>query len=136
MEGTWGALAKELKNQVVVASVDALANRPLAERWGVERFPTIKLVTGGRVYDFEGARTLEDLKAFALEGFSLANPASLPPLASETQQGSPSDASQMHLVIGFVLGMLFAGALWALYLCCSRSPPESQTQAAKSTKSE
>ena len=29
-----------------MASVDALANRPLAELWAVERFPTIKLVRG------------------------------------------------------------------------------------------
>ena len=97
MEATWGALAKELKDQagpefckgfwspryaeVVVASVDALANRPLAELWAVERFPTIKLVRGlaeassfqaeqpcglrgGQVYDFEGTRAVDDLKVW------------------------------------------------------------------------
>lgn len=40
-------MATELKDQVLVASVDAQAYRPLTERWGVERFPTIKLVKGG-----------------------------------------------------------------------------------------
>eukprot|EP00439_Symbiodinium_sp_Y106_P073350 s2124_g13.t2 len=87
MEGTWGALAKELKDKVLVASVDALANRPLAELWAVERFPTIKLVRGGQVYDFDGARTVEDLQAFALEGFSLLEPSPLPPLEATAKQG-------------------------------------------------
>ena len=76
-------LLMDLTLQVVVASVDALAHRPLAELWAVERFPTIKLVTGiaakgskalqrlcwtgGRIYDFDGARTVDDLKAWVVE---------------------------------------------------------------------
>ncbi|CAK8998188.1 Thioredoxin domain-containing protein (Membrane protein 23) (mp23) [Durusdinium trenchii] len=132
MEQEWGALATELKDQVQVASLDALQWRPLTELWGVERFPSIKLVKGDRVYDFHGDREVDDFKAFALGGFASGSgaplpalPGGAPPHASPGAQphappgarergdvAERQGASYLHLAIGFGLGMLFAAAIW------------------------
>ncbi|CAJ1382235.1 unnamed protein product [Effrenium voratum] len=127
MESAWGELAVELKDQVRVASLDAMANRPLAEHWDVGRFPTIKLVKGGRVYDFDGDRTVEDLKTFALGDFgsdSSPLPSRLKDVKGEKTPGDPQDAGYEHLVVGFLLGMACAGSFWALWYCFSSSSRE------------
>eukprot|EP00434_Breviolum_minutum_P031730 symbB.v1.2.028061.t1/scaffold2935.1/size102186/1 len=132
MERTWGTLATELKDQVQVASLDAQAFRPLTERWHVDRFPTMKLVKGDEVYDFDGDRTVEDLKAFALDTFRETLPShKLPageshrrPAGERVQEAGPVPSSYWHLVIGFGLGMLCAAVAWAM---CLWSPSSKTT---------
>lgn len=132
MERTWGTLATELKDQVQVASLDAQAFRPLTERWHVDRFPTMKLVKGDEVYDFDGDRTVEDLKAFALDTFRETLPShKLPageshrrPAGERVQEAGPVPSSYWHLVIGFGLGMLCAAIAWAM---CLWSPSSKTT---------
>lgn len=130
MESTWGSLALELKDQVQVASLDAQQFRPLTELWRVERFPTMKLVAGNRVYDFEGDREVEDLKAFALKGFSALPGEPLPPRLSDlpsstAQPGGAPRSNSIHLAVGFGLGMVCAAAAWAMCTCLRPASPAS-----------
>eukprot|EP00435_Cladocopium_sp_Y103_P035272 s159_g9.t1 len=140
MESTWGSLALELKDQVQVASLDAQQFRPLTELWRVERFPTMRLVAGNRVYDFEGDREVEDLKAFALEGFLALPGEPLPPRLSDLPSSTvsagqgPGDAprsNSLHLAVGFGLGMVCAAAAWAMCTCLRPASPTSSKPAAE-----
>ncbi|CAE8626632.1 unnamed protein product [Polarella glacialis] len=118
MGPTWQSLALELKGQVIVGSVDAGADRPLAELWNVTRFPTLKLITAEHeVFDYQGGRDLEALKAFALGGFLDGASSAMPPTLLEEH----SEGGRLHIVVGFILGVLFASAVWAACCCCSLS---------------
>jgi len=54
LEPTWSALASELKakEHIHVAKVDATVHTDLAQRLGIRGYPTLKLVHGGRLYDY------------------------------------------------------------------------------------
>lgn len=135
LESAWGELATALKGQVVVASVDAQANRPLTEHWGVERFPTIKLVVGQEVFEYEGDRELTDMKAFALGAFRdhaeakpLPSPLRAPSTGGAMAPNRSEGAGRMHIVVAFAFGMLFAGLCMALLSWCTKAtkkhPPD------------
>eukprot|EP00931_Biecheleriopsis_adriatica_P074348 TRINITY_DN48428_c0_g1_i1.p1 TRINITY_DN48428_c0_g1~~TRINITY_DN48428_c0_g1_i1.p1 ORF type:complete len:338 (+),score=81.06 TRINITY_DN48428_c0_g1_i1:77-1090(+) len=145
LEAGWAALAKELKGKVHVGGVDAQANRPLAERWGVGRFPSMKLVAGDSVFDYEGERTVEALKAFALGGFRAQSASSLPPRLHASEGAAPAageaelrgeSGGRLHIVIGFAAGMLFAAAAWAAWCYCSRCCQARAAPSPKGSKAE
>ncbi|CAH0559634.1 unnamed protein product [Brassicogethes aeneus] len=60
--------AKDLENEgfsQCMAAIDCTANPEVAEQYRIDGFPTIKLFKNGRfVKDYNGKRTLADLKAF------------------------------------------------------------------------
>lgn len=88
---TWDKLAGEVKGVVNVARVDATAQKRTAQRFGVRAFPTLKLLHKGRVHDYNGARSLEALKEFALGGFKEAGEGAKVPPAPVT--GAPTGAA-------------------------------------------
>lgn len=49
--------------------MDCDANEQLCEedRWDIEGFPTIKVIRGTTIHDYEGARVAEDIAAFMRE---------------------------------------------------------------------
>lgn len=59
-------LAKELKGLVNVAKVDCPANEAVCRSQSVRGYPTIKLHLHGKATEFQGKRSLETLKEFAL----------------------------------------------------------------------
>ncbi|KAG0047876.1 hypothetical protein BGZ83_007141 [Gryganskiella cystojenkinii] len=59
-------LAKELKGYVNVAKVDCPANEAVCRSQAVRGYPTIKLHQHGKATEFQGKRSLETLKGFAL----------------------------------------------------------------------
>ena len=63
-------VADELKGIVNVAKVDVMQSRDLGERFNIKGFPTVKLFSKGKIYTFEGRRSVEDLVAYAKGGFS------------------------------------------------------------------
>ena len=71
-------VATSLKGKVNVAKVDVPANRDIGTRFDIKGFPTIKLLSHGKVYDFKGRRSAAELEAFAVEGFKLVQPAEIP----------------------------------------------------------
>jgi len=64
---TWEALAAQLKDKVQIATVDVTQNERLAKHMGVEGYPTLILYKNGKMAEYSGQRTQEDLAKFALE---------------------------------------------------------------------
>jgi len=81
----WDELSVQLKGQINVAKVDATANRQVAQRFQIEAYPTIKYFRQGRVYDYNGHRTVEDLKNFVLEDYAKADSVPVPRPPTQTE---------------------------------------------------
>jgi len=64
MSPTWDELAASAAG-FKVAKVDCTTEKGACERFGVRGFPTIKLLAGGKVYDYKGARSVEEFTKFA-----------------------------------------------------------------------
>ncbi|CAE7561123.1 unnamed protein product [Symbiodinium microadriaticum] len=65
---TWESLAKKVQGQVNVGKVDCTESQYLSNMFDVRGFPTLKLISKGRVYGFSGRRSLENLEPWALQG--------------------------------------------------------------------
>jgi protein disulfide-isomerase A6 len=72
LEPQWNKAASDLKDNVKVAKVDATTSPSLAQRFGVNSYPQIKLFPSGPksdnlIEDFQGARDAGTITAWALE---------------------------------------------------------------------
>ncbi|CAN1220021.1 Protein disulfide isomerase-like 2-3, partial [Linum perenne] len=64
----WEKAATVLKGVVTVAALDADAHKSLAQEYGIEGFPTIKVFTPGRPpVDYQGARDTKPIVDFAYQ---------------------------------------------------------------------
>jgi len=66
MKPTWAQLATKYKTNpnIKIAMSDATQNTELAEKFGVESYPTIYLFKNGRKYPFSGNRTVDGFSLF------------------------------------------------------------------------
>lgn len=55
-------------SDVTVAKVDCTTERSVCERFGVQSYPTLKVVKEGLYYDYNGRRDVPAMAAFATEG--------------------------------------------------------------------
>lgn len=69
MASDWEKLASNLDGSIYVARVDAIREKELASEWGVEGFPTLKLISSEKVYTYQGPRTADKLEAWARTGW-------------------------------------------------------------------
>lgn len=65
LEKNYEKVSDELQGQVNVAKVDVPANKKTGERFGIKGFPTILMIDQGKVYTFQGERSVKGLLAFA-----------------------------------------------------------------------
>ena len=72
LKPTWDELSERLVGNVRAATVDATVDIELAARFGVNGYPTILLLADGRVYEYDGERTADDLLEFASGGYVIA----------------------------------------------------------------
>ena len=72
---TWNQLAAIEQLGVSIAKINVDAEQHLSPLFGVSSFPTLMRFSNGNVYEFQGKRELEELKAFAVEGFKSVKPA-------------------------------------------------------------
>jgi len=79
MEGLYAEVADILDGEINVAKVDVTANRDLGKRFDIKGFPTIKFISRGQVYNFEGRRTAPELVEFARGGYQIQSPAKVEP---------------------------------------------------------
>ena len=79
MEPTYERVADMLQGEVNVARVDVPANRELGTRFDIKGFPSIKFLSKGKVYDYAGRRTAEDLVEFAKGGYQIQQPQEVMP---------------------------------------------------------
>jgi len=129
LEPTWEALAAELKAQpgIHVAKVDATVETNLASRFNIRGYPTLKLFSDGRLYDYSGGRDLESLKAWAAGFRETSSTAFLlnPTAADRVWLWMERYATDMYVVVvhrpemaATLLAMGFlSGLLTALVLC-------------------
>ncbi|VDP05920.1 unnamed protein product [Soboliphyme baturini] len=67
----WAAAATELRGKVKLAAIDATANTAMAQKFGIQGFPTIKMFPSGSkkledAVDYDGGRTSSDIVQWAL----------------------------------------------------------------------
>jgi len=70
----WEEVAEELASMgssVNVAKVDVPKNENLSHRFSIKGFPTLLFLSKGKVYQFKGRRSKEELVEFALRGYAL-----------------------------------------------------------------
>lgn len=79
LEPEWEALSMRLHGSGTGAlSIDATAVTDLAALYEVEGYPTLLLLSAGRVFEYRGERTADDMLAFAEGGFEGDRPHSRP----------------------------------------------------------
>jgi len=74
----WAKASQELKGKVKLGAVDATVESSLAQRYGVQGYPTIKVFKSGPnrdPSDYQGGRTASDIVRFALNLYEVAAPA-------------------------------------------------------------
>ncbi|CDJ43169.1 thioredoxin, putative [Eimeria tenella] len=78
----WEELATKLKGQINVAHLDATTNQQTARRFGIRGFPTLLYFKDGQMYNYSGARTVDDLYTFATGGWKQTTGKPIPPVVS------------------------------------------------------
>lgn len=90
LEPIYDKVAAALVGTVNVAKVDVTANRDLGTRFEIKGFPTLKLLSKGKVYDYKGRRTEEELIDFARGGYQIQSAEDVaPPYAPPPPAPSP-----------------------------------------------
>jgi len=79
-------VATKLKGKVFVGKVDCTVEQDLCNKFEIRGYPTLKFSSNGKLYDFQGERSLEFLVRFAEGGFNEANSRPLPLLASSSNE--------------------------------------------------
>lgn len=74
----WDKLADLTAGQVNVADVDATVEKSIANEFNVQGFPTLKLISGKKMYSYEGARKAADMASWAKGGFRKSSGERLP----------------------------------------------------------
>ncbi|CAF3609700.1 unnamed protein product [Rotaria sordida] len=106
----WARAATELKGKVKLGVVDATVHTQLAQRYGIQGFPTIKFFPSGRkdgqAEEYDGGRTSSDIVTWALDKFQANVPA--PDVLEITNQAVLDDncAEKQLCIISFLPNIL------------------------------
>eukprot|EP01012_Entosiphon_sulcatum_P010267 TRINITY_DN1596_c0_g1_i1.p1 TRINITY_DN1596_c0_g1~~TRINITY_DN1596_c0_g1_i1.p1 ORF type:complete len:573 (+),score=105.81 TRINITY_DN1596_c0_g1_i1:1179-2897(+) len=65
LKPTWAYIAKELQGEVNVAIIEAPNNPETSSRFGITAYPTMLFFSHGKVYRYNGTRTVSGLVSFA-----------------------------------------------------------------------
>lgn len=82
LKPTWAYIAKELQGTVNVAIIEAPTSPETSTRFGINAYPTMLFFSHGKVYRYNGTRTVSSLVSFARkesEEFSTALPFKVQP---------------------------------------------------------
>lgn len=93
LEPEWKSAARELKGKVKLGAVDATVYGALAQKYGVQGYPTIKYFAAGAKSspsDYDGGRTSSDIVQWSLNKWSVNAPA--PELVELTKQSELEEA--------------------------------------------
>jgi protein disulfide-isomerase-like protein len=96
MTPTWEALAESTELAEAdkhIAKVDCTVENALCERFGVTGFPTLKVISAGKLYDYNGERTEESLKSFITSVFETTD--SKPAPKKAVPREGPSDVIEI-----------------------------------------
>jgi len=119
---TYEQVATKLKGSVKVGKVDCTIERSLASRFKIRGFPTLKFLSNGLLYDYNGDRSVESFEKFVSEDYrSLnANPLPSPSDGDDGVMGGINDffndlGNGVWAIVGglFILGIIIGGIFWA-----------------------
>ena len=102
MTPTWDRLSEKLGNEhadqgIVIAKVDTTVNPGIQNRFDIQGYPTLQFIAGGKMYLYEGPRTLNDLMEFALGGYKKATTVqSVPPDISAWKKWLDTSSQKFH----------------------------------------
>lgn len=109
----WKRAAGELKGKVKLGAVDATVHQTLAQKYGIQGYPTIKYFAAGpksQPEDYDGGRTADDIVAWATERHDVNLP---PPEVNElvSQKTLEENCEGKQLcIIAFLPHILDSGA--------------------------
>jgi protein disulfide-isomerase A6 len=102
----WEEAAKQLKGSVKLGAVDATVHQGLAQKYGVQGYPTIKLFSAGKkkkAQDYQGPREAAGIVQYALETLDRAGvPPSITEITSKSVFNDKCGDSGRICVIMFV----------------------------------
>lgn len=75
---TWEELAEKLQGEVKVGKVDCTESAFLGNLFGIRGFPTLKIISEGKMYTFAGRRSLDSLQEWAQGGYKEQEAADYP----------------------------------------------------------
>ncbi|CAH0483021.1 unnamed protein product [Peronospora belbahrii] len=125
-------VATELKGEVNVAKVDVTENGQLGKRFQIRGFPTLLLLSHGKVYKYGGKRTVLDLLNFvrggyqSMEGEIIAPAPSVWTIMMEHAVDLQKDlitlleTKKNVLLVTFSSGLVLGTVLGCLCGCCTR----------------
>lgn len=93
LEPEWKSAAGELKGKVKLGAVDATIHGSLAQKYGVQGYPTIKYFTAGSKtgpQEYDGGRTSSEIVTWAMNKYALNAPA--PELVQLREQSDLNEA--------------------------------------------
>jgi len=80
---TWEQLATSAKGKFNVAKVDCTVEKDISSKFDIKGFPTIKLLSSGQQYNYNGARTVEEFTKFATDGYKQTPGSAIPSTAHD-----------------------------------------------------
>jgi len=94
MKPAWDELMEEFKDSktALVADVDCTVHQDLCSKHGVQGYPTIKYGDPNNLEDYQGGRSLDDLKKFASENLGPSCGPNNLDLCDETQKKEIEEA--------------------------------------------
>lgn len=136
---TWEKLAGAVGSpRLHVGKLDATVEIATARRFDIRGFPSIRMLSKGRLYEYNGPRSLDALSAFARGGFkdgkgvAVPAPAGQAAVALEYVNAVAQDIHTMVVrkpvaalaftILGSLMGILFA--VLAFTLCLEKPPHE------------
>eukprot|EP00747_Dinoflagellata_sp_TGD_P180763 gnl/TRDRNA2_/TRDRNA2_33784_c0_seq1.p1 gnl/TRDRNA2_/TRDRNA2_33784_c0~~gnl/TRDRNA2_/TRDRNA2_33784_c0_seq1.p1 ORF type:complete len:232 (-),score=32.84 gnl/TRDRNA2_/TRDRNA2_33784_c0_seq1:20-715(-) len=78
MAPAWAELGDRLRGVVRVGNVNVRTSPSLADDWEIDGYPTLKLVSQGKVYSYTGHRTVDAMEHFARLGWKMAQGMDIP----------------------------------------------------------
>ena len=82
MEPVWEDVATNLRqgsdNYVNVAKVDCDAHRGIGSRFDIKAFPSIKMISKGKIYTYKGKKDVDEIVAFAKGNFRFEESENVP----------------------------------------------------------
>jgi len=118
---TYEQVATQLKGKVSVGKVDCTQEKKIASQFKIRGYPTLKFLTNGQLYDYNGDRSAADLYKFVSEGYKLGEPEPLPSPSSgdggfmqELIEAMAPYENILWILLGvvFFLGVVLGGILF------------------------